>query len=111
MISALKALLFVLAASGIASTGYVFYNSGLSPNDWIYQGGSPSNWTNGGVHGAPGPIAGAGIPLAAVIGYGAYWLAKRRRYGGAGATAGRDRATSTAFYRRYLWRLGCGLYS
>jgi hypothetical protein len=31
-----------------------------------------------GVHGAPGPIAGAGLPFLAV-GYGVYWLARRRR--------------------------------
>jgi hypothetical protein len=30
------------------------------------------------VHGAPGPIAGAGLPVLA-IGYGVYWLVKRRR--------------------------------
>ncbi len=30
------------------------------------------------IHGAPGPIAGAGLPILA-IGYGAYWLAKRLR--------------------------------
>jgi hypothetical protein len=33
---------------------------------------------NGNVHGAPGPIAGAGLPILAV-GYGVYWLIKRRR--------------------------------
>jgi hypothetical protein len=32
----------------------------------------------GGVHGAPGPIAGAGLPILAV-GYGVYWLIRRRR--------------------------------
>lgn len=31
-----------------------------------------------GVHGAPGPIAGAGLPILAV-GYGFYWLVRRRR--------------------------------
>jgi hypothetical protein len=29
-------------------------------------------------HGAPGPIAGAGLPVLAV-GYGVYWLIRRRR--------------------------------
>ena len=33
---------------------------------------------NKGVHGAPGPVAGAGLPFLA-IGYGVYWLATRRR--------------------------------
>lgn len=32
----------------------------------------------GHVSGAPGPIAGAGLPILA-IGYGVYWLVKRRR--------------------------------
>ena len=31
-----------------------------------------------GVRGAPGPIAGAGLPILAV-GYGVYWLVRRRR--------------------------------
>ena len=30
------------------------------------------------VSGAPGPVAGAGLPMLA-IGYGVYWLVKRRR--------------------------------
>ncbi|WP_152535918.1 hypothetical protein [Bradyrhizobium sp. Ai1a-2] len=33
---------------------------------------------SGHVSGAPGPIAGAGLPILA-IGYGVYWLMKRRR--------------------------------
>jgi len=32
-------------------------------------------------HGAPGPIIGAGLPVLA-IGYGVYWLVKRRRRAG-----------------------------
>jgi hypothetical protein len=74
----LKAILVVLAVSGVATTGYVFYNGSLSPDNWVYEGGKATNWQNGGVHGAPGPIAGAGLPVLAV-GYGFYWLVRRRR--------------------------------
>jgi hypothetical protein len=76
--SALKLVLFVLALSGAATTGYVYYNGGLSPDNWIFQGGSAHNWTNGGVHGAPGPMIGAGLPML-VVAYGAYRLIRRRR--------------------------------
>lgn len=38
--------------------------------------GNGRGW--GGYRGAPGPIAGAGLPIIA-IGYGIYWLVKRRR--------------------------------
>jgi hypothetical protein len=40
------------------------------------QGGNNNN--QGGYRGVPGPIAGAGLPVIAV-GYGVYWLIKRRR--------------------------------
>jgi hypothetical protein len=69
MFSILKILLVLLAGSGVATVGHVFYNASSSPS---------TNWTGGGVHGAPGPIVGAGLPLIAV-GYGVYWLVKRRR--------------------------------
>lgn len=29
--------------------------------------------------GVPGPLSGAGLPVVLVIGYGAYWLARRKR--------------------------------
>jgi hypothetical protein len=69
--------LFVTAALG-APVGYVFYQARLSPDNWVYQGGSPANWKDGGAHGVPGPLAGAGLPFIAV-GYGVYWLVSRRR--------------------------------
>ena len=42
---------------------------------------APGQNKPGHVSGAPGPIAGAGLPLLAV-GYGVYWLVKRRRKSG-----------------------------
>ena len=74
----LKTVLVLLVLLGAATTGYVYYNGGLSPDNWIFQGGSPSNWQNGGIHGAPGPLAGAGLPVL-VVAYGVYRLIKRRR--------------------------------
>jgi hypothetical protein len=41
------------------------------------QGGNNNN-QGGGYHGAPGPIAGASLPVLAV-GFGVYWLIRRRR--------------------------------
>ena len=75
---ALKAFLISLVVITGVPAGYVAYQAFLSPNDWTYQGSSPANWKNGGVHGAPGPIAGAGLPVIA-IGYGAFWLFRRYR--------------------------------
>lgn len=44
----------------------------MSPDTWVYQGSN--QWKDGGVYGAPGPIAGAGLPVAFVIAGGAgYW--------------------------------------
>ncbi len=69
MFSILKILLVLFAASGVATAGHVLYNASSSPS---------TNWKGGGVHGAPGPIVGAGLPLIAA-GYGVYWLVRRRR--------------------------------
>jgi hypothetical protein len=74
----LKIVLAALVISGTATAGYIFYNGALSRDNWVYEGGRPTHWQNGGVHGAPGPIAGAGLPVLAV-GYGVYWFIRRRR--------------------------------
>ena len=47
----LLAALILTAAIG-APVGYVFYRAQLSPDNWVYQGGSVTNWKDGGVHGA-----------------------------------------------------------
>jgi hypothetical protein len=41
---------------------------------------APGHNKPGDVSGAPGPIAGAGLPILA-IGYGVYWIVRRRRAG------------------------------
>jgi hypothetical protein len=64
---------------GGATTGYVYYNwNTLSPGNRAYIEGRTTTWQNGGVHGVPGPITGAGLPVLAV-GCGAYWLVRRYR--------------------------------
>ena len=77
MSALLKIILISVALVGVPA-GYVFYSAVLSPDQWTYVGPRPDNWNNGGFRGAPGPIAGAGVPVI-VIGYGAYWLLRRRR--------------------------------
>jgi hypothetical protein len=54
-----------------APIGYIAYGSHQG-------GGSPTSGTGGSTHAVPGPLAGAGLPVIA-IGYGVYWLVKRRR--------------------------------
>jgi hypothetical protein len=91
-------LLSLLALSGIASSSYVFYQARWGHDDqhhearyddrrhearyfdegWFNESGKHERGNNGDVHGAPGPIAGAGLPALAV-GYGIYWLMRRRR--------------------------------
>ncbi|WP_407180029.1 hypothetical protein [Bradyrhizobium sp. STM 3562] len=100
----LKIFLSLLALSGIASSSYVFYAARSGHDDkrhearyieegWSHENGRHESWKHesgnhengnaesgnrGGVHGAPGPVAGAGLPVIAV-GYGVYWLMRRRR--------------------------------
>jgi hypothetical protein len=47
----------------------------------IFGAGGPNPGRgNSGVHGAPGPVAGAGLPVVGVA-YGLYWLIRRRQNG------------------------------
>ena len=90
-----KAFLPLLALTAIVSgsVGYAVVESKLSheqhgPRDhWVFQGegsdrGSDEGRTGkagSGVHGVPGPVAGAGLPIIAIGGLGVYWLVRRHR--------------------------------
>jgi hypothetical protein len=67
-----------LVAAGVAfvPVGYVFYSAAFSSHDWVYQ--RAGSWTDGGLHAAPGPIVGAGLPVLVVAG-GVYWVVRRHR--------------------------------
>lgn len=69
----LKVLISLLIAFFGVAGSYVAYQAS-GANGQNGQGGS----STGGIHGAPGPLAGAGLPVVAV-GYGVYWLVRRRR--------------------------------
>jgi hypothetical protein len=68
--------------SGTSAKGGSTTSADPSTASWIdtgsWIGTGPSHGNNDGVHGVPGPIAGAGFPIIAV-GYGAYWLVRRYR--------------------------------
>jgi hypothetical protein len=66
----IKILVALLIAFFGAAGSYVAYEASGTNNS---NGRSSS-----GAHGAPGPLAGAGLPVVAV-GYGVYWLVRRRR--------------------------------
>src|ERR1700738_1661350 len=68
----LKIVLIAVALTGIP-VGYTFYQAHLSPDNWVYEGSRLDNWK---IHGTPGPIIGAGLPVIA-IGYGAFLLFRR----------------------------------
>lgn len=65
--------------SGIMSVvALVFALAVIAPPVQACNGKGKCDSAPGQVSGAPGPIAGAGLPILA-IGYGVYWLVKRRR--------------------------------
>jgi hypothetical protein len=74
MTPALKAALWAIALS-LPPVGTIVYLQLLSPDNWIFEGGHA--WMNGGLHAAPAPIAGAGLPVLLVAG--AYWVVRRYR--------------------------------
>jgi len=61
-----------LLAAIVAST--ILISPAFAQNN---QGGNNNN-QGGGYHGAPDPIVGASLPVLAV-GFGVYWLVRRRR--------------------------------
>jgi hypothetical protein len=71
-----KIVLLLLAMIGGAATGYVYYHGGIPSN--IFQFGSPDHWQHGRVHGAPGPLMGAGLPMVGIA-YGVYRFVRWRR--------------------------------
>jgi len=66
-------LAIFLSMAALVPAGVYFAATLFFPPDHIY-----TYVGQGTYNGAPGPIAGAGLPFAA-IGYGVYWLIKRRR--------------------------------
>jgi hypothetical protein len=88
-------LLFALLLTAVlaAPVAYGFVEARFSHDHWADQGGGPprgyDRWADEGkgptrregggvVHGVPGPVAGAGVPLL-VVTCGAYWLVRRYR--------------------------------
>lgn len=66
-----------LAALSAAAFALTLVMSTAPPASACNDKGNCSN-APGQTRGAPGPIAGAGLPILA-IGYGVYWLVRRRR--------------------------------
>lgn len=72
----MKVILSFLPAAIFAISMTASTSSALACNDRGNCANAPGH--NKEVRGAPGPIAGAGLPILAV-GYGVYWLVRRRR--------------------------------
>jgi len=67
----LALILGIVAAAG-APIGYVFYESAFSASAWQYLG--DSKW----IAAAPGPVAGAGLPVI-LLAVSAYWVVRKVR--------------------------------
>jgi len=68
----LLALILAFFVAAGAPIGYVFYESAFSTSAWEYLG--HGTW----IAAAPGPVAGAGLPVA-LIAVSAYWLIRKMR--------------------------------
>ena len=66
-------LAIFLSMAALVPAGIYFTATLFFPPDQVYTYVGQGTYS-----GAPGPIAGAGLPFAA-IGYGVFWLVKRRR--------------------------------
>ena len=81
ILTKLQLFLLLLIVGAPVTVGTVLYSSFVSSDNWIYKGGSTGsvlNYKDGGLHAAPGPAAGAALPVF-LIGGCAYWLIQRRR--------------------------------
>jgi hypothetical protein len=83
----IKLILSFLLLLGIPAVGYVAYTAtqpsgssggSSSGSSTLTLHNAPPVSITTPTHGVPGPIAGAGLPILAV-GYGVYWLVRRRR--------------------------------
>jgi hypothetical protein len=72
----MKIAVYTLSAAALAFALMTVAPPALACNDNGNCANAPGH--NKEARGAPGPIAGAGLPVLA-IGYGVYWLVKRRR--------------------------------
>jgi hypothetical protein len=74
----LVATLFALAGAVVFGTPNLANAQNGQGQNGQGQNGQGQNGQGNNYSGAPGPIVGAGLPVLAV-GYGVYWLIKRRR--------------------------------
>jgi hypothetical protein len=67
-----------IAFGGLSAAALAFVLMIVTPPALACNGNGNCENAPGQLRGSPGPIAGAGLPILA-IGYGVYWLVKRRR--------------------------------
>lgn len=77
----MKAILAAIVLTiGLLSPAFAQNGQGQNGQGQNGQGQNGQGQNGSGLRGAPGPLIGAGLPgLAIGIGYGVYWLVRRRR--------------------------------